>query len=96
MPNSATRADLGAHVHNRIGLSRHECAGLVDEVLDTIADALARGEDVKLSGFGTFLLRDKSARAGRNPKTGVEVTIAPRRVLGFRAAEGVRARLAAG
>ena len=67
---------------------------MVESILDNITGALAKGEEVKLTGFGTFTLRDKSERVGRNPKTGVEVPITPRRVLGFRASQAVRDRVA--
>lgn len=85
-----TRADLSEAIHNEIGLSRAECAGLVEDVLERISAALAEGENVKISGFGTFILRDKRERVGRNPKTGIEVPIAPRRVLTFRASQKMR------
>jgi integration host factor subunit alpha len=67
---------------------------MVEEILDLMSDALAAGENVKISGFGTFLLRDKSERIGRNPKTGVEVPITPRRVLTFRASQMLKDRVA--
>lgn len=85
-----TRADLGELVHREIGLSRAESAHMVERVLDLMSDAMARGENVKISGFGTFILRDKSQRIGRNPKTGVEVPIEARRVLTFRASQLLR------
>lgn len=88
-----TRADLSEAIHNEIGLSRAECAGLVEDVLERISAALAEGENVKISGFGTFILRDKRERVGRNPKTGIEVPIAPRRVLTFRASQKMRDRI---
>jgi len=67
---------------------------LVEQVLDLVADALEQGENVKISGFGTFVLRDKSERVGRNPKTGIEVPITPRRVLTFRPSQSLRDRVA--
>jgi len=79
-----TRADLGEAVHRTIGLSRTESADLVKTVLDAMTDTLAGGEPVKLSSFGTFMVRNKTGRVGRNPKTGEEVPITPRRVLVFR------------
>jgi integration host factor subunit alpha len=82
-----TRAAIAEAIHNRLGLSRAESLGLVEAIIDHICDALARGENVKISGFGTFLLRDKGERVGRNPKTGVEVPITPRRVMTFRASQ---------
>lgn len=90
-----TRADLAELINRRIGFSRAESAVLVEQILDTITDALLRGENVKLSGFGTFVLRDKNGRVGRNPKTGVEVPITPRRVLTFRPSQIMRDRIAA-
>jgi len=79
-----TRADLSEAVHRQIGLSRTESADLVKSVLDTLSDSLISGENVKLSSFGTFMVRSKRGRVGRNPKTGEEVPITPRRVLVFR------------
>ena len=88
-----TRAALAEIVHGEIGLSRADSANLVEQVLAHVCDALAKGENVKISGFGSFLLRDKGERIGRNPKTGVEVPIAPRRVLTFRASHMMRDRI---
>ena len=79
-----TRADLSEAVHRQIGLSRSESADLVKSVLDLISDTLVEGQSVKLSSFGTFMVRSKNGRLGRNPKTGEEVPITPRRVLVFR------------
>ncbi|QKR99029.1 integration host factor subunit alpha [Sphingomonas sp. CL5.1] len=90
-----TRADLSEALHRQVGLSRADSARLVEQVLDMLGDALANGENVKISGFGTFVLRDKGERIGRNPKTGVEVPIAPRRVLTFRASQMMRDRIVA-
>ncbi len=89
-----TRADLAESLNRHIGLSRAESAAMVESILDKMGDALARGENVKISSFGTFVLRDKNERVGRNPKTGVEVPIAPRRVLTFRASQTMRERIA--
>ena len=88
-----TRAELGESVHREIGLSRVESAQLVETVLDTVANALLAGENVKISSFGSFILRDKGRRIGRNPKTGVEVPIEPRRVLTFRPSQIMRDRI---
>ncbi|WEK44616.1 MAG: integration host factor subunit alpha [Candidatus Sphingomonas colombiensis] len=88
-----TRADLSEALHRQVGLSRADSARMVEQVLDLLCDALAKGENVKISGFGTFVLRDKGERVGRNPKTGVEVPIAPRRVLTFRASQMMRDRI---
>ncbi|MBD2745683.1 integration host factor subunit alpha [Microvirga sp. BT688] len=81
--NTVTRADLCNAVYDASGLPRHEASALVEQVLLEISDACVRGESVKLSGFGTFTVRNKAERVGRNPKTGVEVPIEPRRALTF-------------
>ena len=94
--NTLTRADLADVVHRRLGLSRAESAGVVERVLHHMCHALSEGQNVKISGFGTFILRDKGQRIGRNPKTGVEVPIAPRRVMTFRASQIMRDRIARG
>lgn len=91
-----TRMDLSEAVFREVGLSRNESALLVESVLQHISDALASGETVKISSFGTFSVRDKSARVGRNPKTGDEVPISPRRVLTFRPSHLMKDRVAAG
>ena len=82
---TVTRAQLSEAVYQEVGLSRNESAALVEIVLAEISDALARGEMVKISSFGSFGVRKKGKRIGRNPKTGTEVPINPRRVLVFRA-----------
>lgn len=92
--STLTRADLAETLNRHIGLSRAESAQMVESILNHMSDALAAGENVKISGFGTFVLRDKSQRIGRNPKTGVEVPIEPRRVLTFRASQSMRDRIA--
>lgn len=89
-----TRADLAESVNRHIGLSRADSAALIESILEHMTAALERGENVKISSFGTFVLRDKSQRMGRNPKTGVEVPIEPRRVLTFRASQTMRDRVA--
>jgi integration host factor subunit alpha len=81
---TVTRAQLSEAVYQEVGLSRNESADLVESVLKEIADALARGEMVKISSFGSFSIRQKGKRVGRNPKTGEEVPILPRQVLVFR------------
>ena len=91
-----TRADLAEVVHRQVGLSRAESAGLVEQVLRHMCESLSNGKNVKISGFGSFVLRDKGERMGRNPKTGVEVAIEPRRVLTFRASQVMRDRIVAG
>ena len=88
-----TRADLAEALHHQVGLSRADSSRLVEQILGHMCGALAKGDNVKISGFGTFVLRDKGERVGRNPKTGVEVPIAPRRVLTFRASQMMRDRI---
>jgi integration host factor subunit alpha len=88
-----TRADIAELLNKQVGLSRAESAELVEQVLDLVTDALTTGQNVKISGFGTFVLRDKNERVGRNPKTGIEVPITPRRVLTFRPSQSLRERV---
>lgn len=88
-----TRADLCEAVHDEVGLTRQDCSGLVERTLDLVAEALEKGETVKLSGFGVFQVRAKRARTGRNPKTGEAAPINPRRVIGFRASQVMKARV---
>ena len=89
-----TRAAIADAIHRKLGISRAEALDMVESILNHVCDALADGENVKISGFGTFLLRDKGERVGRNPKTGVEVPITPRRVLTFRASQMLKDRVA--
>ena len=89
---TVTRAELSEAVYQRIGLSRSESAALVELVLEEISASLARGDSVKLSSFGSFLVRDKGQRVGRNPKTGVEVPIEPRRGMAFKPSNIMKAR----
>ena len=91
-----TRMDLSEAVFREVGLSRNESADLVETVLELMSSALVRGEQVKISSFGTFSVRDKNARVGRNPKTGEEVPITPRRVLTFRPSHLMKERVATG
>ena len=91
-----TRMDLSEAVFRAVGLSRNESAQLVERVLELMSDALVDGEQVKISSFGTFSVRAKTARVGRNPKTGEEVPISPRRVLTFRPSHLMKDRVAAG
>ena len=91
-----TRADLAETINRKLGFSRAESLQLVEAILQHMSDALADGENVKISGFGTFLLRDKTERVGRNPKTGVEVPITPRRVMTFRASQILKDRILEG
>ena len=91
--NTLTRADLSEAVFKAVGLSRNESAQMVEDILEEICSALSRGDTVKLSSFGTFSVRQKSQRMGRNPKTGTEVPIAPRRVLVFRPSHVLKAMI---
>ncbi|NWG46323.1 MAG: integration host factor subunit alpha [Alphaproteobacteria bacterium] len=93
MSKTVTRAQLCEAIFQEIGLSRTESAQLVELVLEEIAEALTRGETVKLSSFGSFLVREKGRRIGRNPKTGEEVPIEPRRVLVFRPSHVLREQI---
>ena len=93
MARTRTRADLTEAVAQNVGLSRSEAGGLVESVLETVAQSLEEGETVKLSSFGTFQTRDKRERIGRNPKTGEEVPITPRRVLTFRPSHVLRDKI---
>ncbi len=93
---TVTRAQLTEAVYEEVGLSRNESAALVEEVLEEMTTALVEGEPVKISSFGTFLVREKGERIGRNPKTGEEVPILPRRVLVFRASHVLKERINAG
>lgn len=93
---TVTRAELSEAVYEEVGLSRNESSELVETVLDEIAEALEQGEVVKISSFGSFSVRQKGERVGRNPKTGEEVPIQPRRVLTFRPSHLMKDRVAAG
>jgi integration host factor subunit alpha len=88
-----TRADLAEALVNKVGLPRNESQDVVELVLGEISAALARGEGVKLSSFGSFGIRQKGQRVGRNPKTGQEVPITPRRVLVFRPSNIMKERI---
>ena len=90
---TVTRVDLAEAVYKQVGLSRKESAGLVEMVLGEITEKLALGETVKLSSFGSFVVRDKGERVGRNPKTGVEVPIMQRRVIVFKPSNVLKARM---
>ncbi len=90
---TVTRADLCEAVYQKVGLSRTESAALVEMVLSEIGDCLERGETVKLSSFGSFVVRDKGQRVGRNPKSGQEVPIPPRRVMVFRPSNILKSRI---
>ncbi len=90
--NAVTRADLADALHQNLGLARSECAQLLEDVLNEISDCLARDELVKLKGFGSFLVRHKKERMGRNPKTGEAVPISPRKVIMFRPSQNLKQR----
>ena len=90
---TVTRAHLAESVYQEVGLSRSESAGLVDAILGEISDSLLSEGSVKISSFGTFAVRQKGRRVGRNPKTGQEVPILPRRVLVFRASQVLKERI---
>lgn len=90
---TVTRADLSEAVYQSVGLSRTESAELVERVLDMMCNALAGGESVKLSSFGSFQVRSKNQRIGRNPKTGEEVPILPRQVLVFKPSNVLKSKI---
>lgn len=90
---TVTRADLAEAVFRRIGLSRTESASLVESVIEEICSTIARGECVKISSFGSFVVREKTERVGRNPKTGEEVPISPRRVAVFKPSNVMKERI---
>ena len=96
MSRTVTRADLAEAVHKELGVSRQDSADLVHAFLEEISETLAKGESVKLSSFGAFNLRDKNGRVGRNPKTGEEVPIEPRRVLVFKPSQVLKDRVDGG
>ena len=85
MPKTITRVDLLEQIYQEVGLSRHESGQLIEQILEQMSLAMIKGDAVKISSFGSFLVRDKKERVGRNPRTGDEVTIAPRKVISFRA-----------
>ncbi|QHD70697.1 integration host factor subunit alpha (plasmid) [Sphingobium yanoikuyae] len=89
-----TRSDLGDALHHKVGLSKSDALHMVEQILDRISDALASGENVKITNFGTFLLNEKAERIGRNPKTGEEATISARCVVTFRPSQGLRNQVA--
>ncbi|MDB5594613.1 MAG: Integration host factor subunit alpha [Hyphomicrobiales bacterium] len=93
---TVTRAHLSEAVYGRVGLSRADSAEMVETVLGEISDAIVRGEIVKLSSFGSFMVRMKGERVGRNPKTGIEVPITPRRVMVFKPSNILKSRINGG
>jgi integration host factor subunit alpha len=96
MAETITRAQLSEAIYQEVGLSRNESADLLEMVLAEITQALLRGETVKISSFGSFSVRQKGQRIGRNPKTGEEVPILPRKVLVFRPSQLLKARIRQG
>ncbi len=94
--NTVTRAQLAETIYAQVGLSRNDSADLLETVLERMSRALEAGDSVKISGFGTFSVRQKGRRIGRNPKTGEEVPIEPRTVLTFRPSQLLRARINGG
>ena len=91
--DTITRADLAEAVYEEIGLSRNESADLVDSIINEISDEIIENSTVKISTFGTFTVREKNERIGRNPKTGVEVKISPRKVLVFKASHVLKDKM---
>ena len=91
--NTITRAHLGEAIYQEVGLSRNESAELLESVLGYVSEALAKGESVKISSFGSFSVRQKGQRIGRNPKTGEEVPIMPRKVLVFRPSQVLKTEI---
>lgn len=94
--STLTRADLAETINRKMGFSRAESLDMVESILEHMCAAMSDGQNVKISGFGSFVLRDKKERIGRNPKTGVEVPITPRRVMTFRASQLLKDRVAKG
>lgn len=90
---AVTKSTITEHLHSALGFNKREAKEMVEIFFDEISAALAKGEEVKLSGFGNFTLRDKAERPGRNPKTGVEVSITPRRVVTFHAGQKLKAKI---
>ncbi|WP_228243458.1 integration host factor subunit alpha [Porphyrobacter sp. GA68] len=96
MVGTLTRADLADTINRKMGLSRTDSLQLVEAILRHLCESLSNGQNVKISGFGSFILRDKNERIGRNPKTGVEVPITSRRVVTFRASQLMKQRIQEG
>lgn len=92
-PGTLTRVEIADVVQRGVGISRSESLQMVERIIEHMREALAKGENVKIAGFGTFLLNDKPERIGRNPRTGVEAQISARRVLTFRASQVLRDRV---
>jgi integration host factor subunit alpha len=96
MKESMTKNDIVEQVHRKVGLSKRESAELVDLALEIMMETLEKGEHVKVSGFGNFVVRQKRARRGRNPQTGEEMTITPRKVLTFKPSELLKKAISQG
>jgi len=79
-----TKLEIVTNLYEKLGFSRRECANIVDSFFESIKKTLAQGENVKISGFGNFIVKQKKARRGRNPQTGEEIEISERKVLNFR------------
>jgi len=94
--DTLTRGEIAGAINRKVGLSQTGSLAMVEAIMENMGSALERGENVKINGFGTFLLRDKNARVGRNPKTGEEAPIAARRVLTFRASQQLKDQIANG
>jgi integration host factor subunit alpha len=92
-PSTLTKAELAEMLFDQVGLNKREAKDMVETFFEEISAALVRGESVKLSGFGNFLLRDKPQRPGRNPKTGEEIPISARRVVTFHASQKLKAQI---
>jgi integration host factor subunit alpha len=88
-----TKADIVGGVYEKVGFSKKEAVRVVETLFDIVKDALQRGEKVKISGFGNFVVRSKRARRGRNPQTGDDIEISPRRILSFRPSQVLKNEL---
>ena len=93
MTTTLTKADMVEHLFEELGLNKREAKDLVEMFFEEVRDALETGKNVKLSGFGNFMLRDKSQRPGRNPKTGEEIPVTARRVVTFRPGQKLKQRV---
>ncbi|MGD9638491.1 MAG: integration host factor subunit alpha [Alphaproteobacteria bacterium] len=91
--NTITRVDISEAIYHEVGLSRKDTMDLLEMIIDEISSALSKGDEVKISSFGTFAVRQKKQRIGRNPKTKQEVPITPRKVLSFRASQLLKKRI---
>lgn len=96
MPQTLTRADIADRFYEEVGLSRNESAALVEQVIDEMVDGLVRDDVLKISGFASLYVKEKNQRVGRNPKTGEEVVIEPRKVISFKASNTLKESIAKG